>query len=159
MALWCTKVDVRYRVPQATVAKGWEDADIEARIARAETTLTARLLALYGATQITSWAATCPALMVQICADQAAVYVLTDWHGEAQMTEGSPGADLQARVDAAIERLYKRVDYLADSAGVLIAFAELGESLFESTTREHEPTFTLGHEVQDDTEPGSLDGY
>jgi hypothetical protein len=155
---WCDAADVRYRVRQATAAATavWDDTAIELRITRAQNTLTGKLVGLFGYTTISGWLTACPAVMVDICADQAAVYVLTDWHGEAQTQPGKPGERLQARVDAALADILASKVTLLDSVGTAVPTVC---DLVESTTREKEPTFSMGEQVLDDTQRGTLDDY
>jgi hypothetical protein len=144
-------------VKQATIAAGWPDATIQTQhIDRAKRTLTSKLLGLFGYTTISGWLTACPAIMVDVCADQAAVYVLTDWYGEAQMQKGKPGEMLQARVDAAIADILAGKITLLDAVGTAVPTVC---DLVESTTREKEPAFSIGERVLDDTQRGTLDDY
>ena len=155
---WCAAADVRLRVKQATVAATWTDPLIQDRIDRAEHALEAELTGLFGATTIAAWLTSCPPLMKDICADQAAVYVLTDWHGEAQKAQGTPGARLQERVDTAIAAILDGKKTLTDSAGVAVPTVC---DRVESTTEHREPVFTTHRRVQERHrgERGSLDDY
>jgi hypothetical protein len=143
-------------VKQATIAATWTDALIEVRIDRAERTLTGKLAGLFGYTTISGWLTACPPIMVDVCADQAAVNVLLDWHGEAQKAKGTIGATIQERVDTAIADILAGKITLLDSAGTAVPTVC---DLVESTTREKEPAFSIGERVLDDTQRGSLDEY
>jgi hypothetical protein len=155
---WCTAADVRLRVKQATVAAAWTDLLIQDRIDRAQRTLTGQFVGLFGYTTISGWLTSCPPVMVDVCADQAALYVLTDWHGEAQRAEGKPGARLQERVDLAIAAILEGKVTLLDSAGAAVPTVC---DRVDSTTIKREPVFTTRRRVQDRHrgEDGSLDDY
>jgi len=156
MGYWCAAADVRYRVPQATAGK-WSDEKVEARIDRAEEHLRPIFTPMYGSTEVTSWATTAPDLVKNICADVAAAFLFTDWYGEAQMKDGKPGEVLMKRATDEIDRLRKRETYLIDASGEMIDQVDTGKTMLESTTRETEPTFTLGKRALDESRPGSLD--
>lgn len=156
MGYWCAAADIRYRVQQASADK-WADNLVEIRIARAEGSLRPIFTPMYGSTEVISWATTAPELIKDICADVAAAFLLSDWYGEAQLKEDKPGGMLMARAKAEIEKLQKGDTYLIDAAGEMIDMVDTGKTRLESTTRETEPTFSLGRRALDETQPGSLD--
>jgi hypothetical protein len=153
---WCTADDVEERVNQLVSNTNWGDAKVESRIDRAERFITAKLTGLFGATTIAAWTTTCPPYMADVCADLAGSYVLSDWHGEAQLAEGEPGKILYERAMAAIDAILDGMVVLVDSAGTAVATVC---DQIESTTREVEPMFTMHKQVQDDTLAGSLDDF
>lgn len=158
---WTTVASVRERVRQATVANKWQDSDIEARIARAETHLEAILTPRYGSTEVALWdtAETCPAIIEALAADQAAVFVNQDGYGQSPAEPGTPGGDLQAQVNQMLDDLASGKKYLIDADGEVIKPIDTGLSKLASTTQDKEPVFTMGNQVQDTSLKGTLDGF
>ncbi len=156
---WCSAADVRQRARQLRESDGWTDAEIGARISRAEDHLKTIFVPMYGADEVSSWDTDVPTGLKDICADVAAAYALTDAFGESQMEEGKPGAILMQRAKDAIEALRTGEQFLLDANGDPIQMADTRLTKVESTTRESEPTFTMGSKAQDPNEPGTLDWW
>lgn len=158
---WTTADSVRERIRQASASFGWEDAEVDLRIARAETRLKTWFIPRYSATEVAKWdiVATCPDLIEILAADQAAVYIFQDAYGQSPLEPGTPGGNLQESIKNRLEELAKSDLVLCLDDGTMIMPVDTNIGQPYSTTEDMEPIYTIGRQALDTSKPGSLDGF
>ena len=161
-AVYCSASDVIAWVKLLDTTRNWQSTDIDTRIEQAQDRMRAIFVPLYGTTEVVSWDTTTPPLITDLCAQLAAVLCLMHATGESALQEGRPGGVFYEEWKARVEALRTREEALLRADGTIIPFCDTAfddDSLIGSTMYDREPVYTMGEEVLDELEPGSLDEF
>jgi len=155
MADWISIGDVKQRLGVAETAKGYEDVDVQSRIARAQKRIKAKLQATISIDTIEGWDTdTVPPIVAEWTADLSAAYILSDYGGQALLDKTTLAGSLFNKVEIDLEALRLGKIQIVDTTNESV---EATVDLISSNTQNKTSQHSMNHPSDSDFGDGTLD--